>query len=133
MQKCVSVFVYSETQASENSAACEQKVFITLCVFFSKLCRQEQVRQEKLNLISVSPLRVCSPLSVILSSVFSPFTTSPPPSPHLYIWRYVAGDVSCFSNLLSAHLYCSHTLIKTSVPSSHTHLQGHVCRAEAVG
>ena len=56
---CECVFVYSETQAYENSAACEQKVFIALCVFISKLCRQKQlIRQEKLNFISVSPLRV---------------------------------------------------------------------------
>lgn len=32
-----------------------------------------------------------------------------PLSPHLYIWSYVAEDVSCFSSHLSANFYCSHT------------------------
>lgn len=107
--ECVRLFALKHEILS-NVAACEQKVHIsTVFTGFAVESSSWACLMTGNCLVAVwflVCLSVYLPLPRPISlSVFNLLPPLSPISPHLYIWRYVAEALSCFSNLISAYFY----------------------------
>lgn len=110
-QKCVNVRLFAlKHEILSYVAACEQKVHIsTVFTCFAVESSSWACLMTGNCLVAVwflVCLSVYLPLPQPISlSVFYLLPPLSPISPHLYIWRYVAEALSCFSNLTSAYFY----------------------------